>query len=154
LELTGQMPEQAGQWRLMRVPAIKEGGPRIGYQYPTIWVMPSQGKQQDLAWELAAMGLAGDGAKALFDKTHILPAYAPLLDELKPQPDDYFGGQKAFELWDAIARDTPKVFFGKGFSEAQQILGDHQQEILSGKKSPEDGMREAADEMRRKLKKS
>jgi lactose/L-arabinose transport system substrate-binding protein len=152
--LTQQMPELAGQWRLMRVPAIEAGGPRTGYAYPTILVIPSLSQQQELAWEFAVMTMTGDGARAQFDKYHILPAWAPLLEELSDQPDEFFGGQKVYELWDAIARDAPKVFFGTGFQEAQQIFGAHLPAILSGEKSPEDGLHEAAEEMRQKLNKS
>ena len=151
--LTQQMPELSGKWRLMRAPAIEPGGPRVGYAYPTIFVMPSQSQQQDLAWEFEIMGTTGDGARALFELTHILPADAGLLEEIQSQPDEYFGGQKTFELWGEIARDAPKVFFGTGFTEAQAILGNHLQQILSGEKSAEDGMREAAQEMRQKLNK-
>ena len=152
--LTQQMPELSGKWRLMRAPAIEPGGPRVGYAYPTIFVMPSQSQMQDLAWEFEIMGTTGDGARALFELTHILPADAGLLEEIQSQPDEYFGGQKTFELWGEIARDAPKVFFGTGFAEAQAILGNHLQQILSGEKSAEDGMREAAEEMRTKLNKS
>jgi lactose/L-arabinose transport system substrate-binding protein len=152
--LTQQIPEQSGKWRLMRAPAIETGGPRVGYAVPTIFVMPSQSQQQDLAWEFEIMGTTGDGARQLYDLTHILPADAGLLEELESQPDEYFGGQKTFELWGEIARDSPKVFFGTGFTEAQAILGNHMQQILNGEKSPEDGMREAAEEMRTKLNKS
>jgi lactose/L-arabinose transport system substrate-binding protein len=152
--LTQQMPELSGKWRLMRAPAIEPGGPRVGYQYPTIFVMPSQSQQQDLAWEFEIMGTTGAGARTLFELTHILPADAGLLEEIEDQPDEYFGGQKTFELWGEIARDAPKVFFGSGFAEAQAILGTHLNQILSGEKSAEDGMREAAEEMRSKLNKS
>jgi lactose/L-arabinose transport system substrate-binding protein len=152
--LTQQMPELSGKWRLMRAPAIEAGGPRVGYAYPTIFVMPSQSQQQDLAWEFEIMGTTGDGARKLFELTHILPAEAGLLEEIESQPDEYFGGQKTFELWGEIARDAPKVFFGTGFTEAQDIIGNHMQQILSGEKSAEDGMREAAEEMRSKLNKS
>jgi ABC-type glycerol-3-phosphate transport system substrate-binding protein len=152
--LTQQMPELSGQWRLMRAPAIEPGGPRVGYAYPTIFVMPQQSQMQDLAWEFEIMGTTGAGARALFDLTHILPADAGLLEELLPQPDEYFGGQKTFELWNEIAHDAPNIFFGTGFTEAQAILGNHLQQILSGEKSSEDGMREAAEEMRGKLNKS
>lgn len=152
--LTQQMPELSGKWRLMRVPAIEPGGARVGYAYPSIFVMPNQSQQQELAWEFEIMGLTGAGARALFDQTHILPADARLLQELESQPDDYFGGQKTFALWSDIAHDAPKVFFGTGFAEAQTILGNHLQQILSGEKSPEDGMHEAAEEMRQKLNKS
>ena len=76
-----------------------------------------------------------------------------LLDELETKSDDYFGGQKLVELSRAIAKDTPDVFFGAGFTEAQEIMGNHLQEILNGQKSVEDGLRAAAQEMREKLKK-
>jgi lactose/L-arabinose transport system substrate-binding protein len=153
LTLTQNMPELAHNWRLMRLPAIKKGGPRIGYQYPTVWVIPQQSTLKSSAWELAHMSLIGDGARRLYEKTKILPAYKPLLDELETKSDDYFGGQKLVELSRAIAKDTPDVFFGAGFTEAQEIMGNHLQEILNGQKSVEDGLRAAAQEMREKLKK-
>lgn len=151
--LTQQMPELSGKWRLMRAPAIEAGGPRVGYAYPTIFVMPQQSQNQDLAWEFEIMGTTGAGARTLFDLTHILPADAALLEELEPRPDEYFGGQKTFQLWGEIARDAPKVFFGTGFTEAQNILGNHLQRILSGEASSEEGMAAAAAEMRQKLNK-
>jgi lactose/L-arabinose transport system substrate-binding protein len=151
--LTQQIPEQSGQWRLMRAPAIEPGGPRVGYAYPTIFVMPSQSQNQDLAWEFEIMGTTGAGARTLFDLTHILPADAALLEELEPQPDEFFGGQTVFQLWGEIAADAPKVFFGTGFTEAQAILGNHMQQILNGEKSAEQGMTDAAAEMRSKLNK-
>jgi lactose/L-arabinose transport system substrate-binding protein len=153
ITITQNMPELSGKWRLMRVPAIQKGGPRIGYQYPTVWVIPQQTKLLSSAWELARMSLIGDGARRLYEKTKILPAYKPLLDELESKTDDYFGGQKLVELSRAIAKDTPEVFFGTGFTEAQEILGNHLQEILNGQKPAEDGLRAAAQEMREKLKK-
>jgi lactose/L-arabinose transport system substrate-binding protein len=153
MTFTGQMPELAGKWRLMRAPAVTKGGPRIGYQYPTIFVIPQQSPLKEVAWELARVSLLGDGAKALFESTKVLPAYQPLLDELKGKPDAYFGGQKLYDLWDAIARDTPPVFFGVGFTEAQAIVGNQLQAILRGEKAVDVGLHDAAEEIRAKLKK-
>jgi ABC-type glycerol-3-phosphate transport system substrate-binding protein len=152
--LTQNMPELSGKWRLMRQPVIKEGDTYTGYQYPTILVMPSQSQNQDLAWEFAVAAMTEDGARAMYDKFQILPAWAPLLTELSDTPVDFFGGQKIFQISDEISRAAPKVFFGTGFQEAQQIIGAHLADILSGAKSAEDGLHEAAEEMRQKLNKS
>ncbi|CAN5650628.1 sugar ABC transporter substrate-binding protein [soil metagenome] len=153
MTFTGQMPELAGKWRLMRVPAVTKGGPRIGYQYPTIFVIPQQSPAKETAWELARLSLLGDGARALYEKTKVLPAYKPLLDELKTKPDPYFGDQNIYELWQAIGNDTPPVFFGVGFTEAQAILGNHLQAILRGETPIDAGLQAAGAEIRSKLKK-
>jgi lactose/L-arabinose transport system substrate-binding protein len=152
LQLKGSMPELSGKWRLMRVPAIKKGGARVGYQFPSIVVMSQQSKLKGAAWELSRMSLLGEGAKALFDLTAVLPAYKPLFDSLKDVEDPYFGGQKINTLWGQIAKDSPAVFFGRGFPEAQTIMVTHMRDILQGKTTPEAGMKAAATEMRDKLK--
>jgi ABC-type glycerol-3-phosphate transport system substrate-binding protein len=149
--LVQNMPEQAGKWRLMRAPAIKPGGRRAGYQYPTVFVIPKQSKMQSLAWELEVMGLTGAGAQTLYKVDHVLPAWTPLFNQLKNTPDKYFGGQKVVQVWNAIAHDAPKIVFGKGFLQAQTIVSKHLGAILSGKTSAEAGMHAAASEIRSKL---
>lgn len=153
MTFTGQMPELAGKWRLMRAPAISKDGPRVGYQYPTILVVPDQSAMKESTWELARLSLLGDGARALYDATKVLPAYQPLLDELKEQPDAYFGDQKIYALWEEIAKDAPPVFFGTGFTEAQAIIGNQLQAILRGEKAVDAGLHDAAEEIRAKLQK-
>src|SRR5262245_6483448 len=98
--------------------------------------------------------MTGDGAKAMYAKYQILPAYAPLLTELGDEPVDFFGGQKIFQISDEIASDSLTVFFATGFQEAQQIVGAHLPDIRSDAKSIEDGLHETAEEMRQKLNKS
>ena len=152
--LTQQMPEQSGKWRLMRAPAIEPGGPRVGYAVPHDL---RHAEPEPAAGPRLGVRDHGDDRRrrphAVRPDAH--PAggcRAAGGDE--SQPDEYFGGQKTFELWGEIARDAPKVFFGTGFTEAQAILGNHLQQILNGEKSAEDGMHEAAEEMRAKLNKS
>lgn len=152
--LTGQMPELSGKWRLMRAPAMSKGGSRAPYFLPSLAVMSQQSKLQGAAWDLMKMGLLGDGAKALYDKTKILPAYQPLLDSIKNDKDPYFGDQQVNLLWDQIAPQCPPMSYGTGLDEARKIMGTHLNDLLTGTKSPEQAMKEAAQEMRTKLKKA
>jgi len=154
LDLESKIPEQSGKWRLMRAPALQPGGKRIGYAWPTVTVIPQQSQLKEFAWELAKMSLIGDGAKALYNEAHILPAYRPLMDEIKDQPAEYFGGQKINQIWMDIATDTPPVTFGYGFDEAGTIIGAQLQEILDGKITAEAGMQAAAKEIRSRFKKA
>lgn len=152
-DLHGKMPELSGKWKLMRAPAINADGKRVGYQWPTIIVMSSQSKMKDTAWELDKISLIGDGAKALYEASHVLPAYKPLLDEIKDQPSEYFGGQLINQLWLEIAADTPPVTFGYGFDEVGSIVGTHLQDLLDAKVGPDQAMKDAAAEIRTKFKK-
>jgi ABC-type glycerol-3-phosphate transport system substrate-binding protein len=102
---------------------------------------------------LAKISLIGEGAKALYEASHVLPAYKPLLDEIKNQPSEYFGGQMINQLWLEIAADTPPVTFGYGFDETGSIVATHLQDLLDGKASPEQAMQAAATEIRDKFKK-
>ena len=152
-EFINSMPELSGKWRMMRNPAVTKGGKRNGYAYPTIFVMPTQAKLKGPAWELCRLGLLGDGAKVLYESMAVLPAYKPLLDEIRDQPIEYFGGQQINALYDEIAQDTPPVFFGTGFTEAQSIFSQHLQNVMDEVATPEEAMAACATEMREKLKK-
>lgn len=148
------MPEQAGRWRLMALPAVQTGGLRTGYQYPTILVVPKQSGLVKDAWTLERMGLTGAGARHLFENDHVLPAFKPLFNEYRQKPDKFFGGQRVFELWESIAARAPRIMYGDQLQEAQDIMGKHQSEVLSGGKSPATAMKAAASAMRLQLTKA
>ncbi len=147
------MPETAGKWRVMKAPALTKGGIRGGYQYPSLFAIPKQSQLKEPAWDLLYLGTTGDGARAFRAKSKVLPPWKPLYDELLNQGEDFFGGQKVYQLYAEISKSLPNVFFGVGFTEAEGIMSNHLQTILSGEKSIEDGLKAAAEEMRSKLNK-
>lgn len=151
--LKQNMPEQAGKWRLMRLPAVQRGGPRVGYQYPTIFVIPKDTQYATEAWTLEHMGLTGSGARHLYETAHVLPAAKAVFDENIPKPDKFFGGQHVFSLWQEISADSPRIMFGDGLQEAQAIMGKNLAHVFNGTTSPAAAMHTAAADMRLKLNK-
>ena len=97
------------------------------------------------------MGLTGDGARTLFDLTHILPADAGLLDELNRSPTTTSVARRRSSSGRRSPATRPRSSSARGSPRRSTILGTHLQQILSGEKSAEDGMSEAAEEMRSKL---
>ena len=100
--------------------------------------MPSQSQNQDLAWELEIMGLTGDGARKLFDLTHILPADAKLLRRSNRSPTSTSAARRRSSCGTDRPRH-PQGLLRHGFTEAQNDLGNHLQQILNGEKSAQDG---------------
>jgi len=147
------MPELAGKWRITKSPAIVKGGLRGGFQYPSMFAIPSQSKMKEQAWYLLFLATTGDGARAFRDKSKVLCPFKEVYDETLHQPEDYFGGQKIYEVFADISKDLPDIFYGTGFSEAQLIVSSHLAGIMTGETTPADGLAAAAKEMRSKLNK-
>jgi len=83
----------------------------------------------------------------------ILVTQIEALAELDPKPMDYFGGQTIYQFWEDVLKDIPDVYFGRGWVEARAILTNGIEPIMRGDVSVADGLKTAADEIRRQLNK-
>jgi lactose/L-arabinose transport system substrate-binding protein len=153
LAMTGNLPQMAGQWRMMRLPAIKPGGLRASYQIPTVTAIPKDAANPDAAWELIKLAQVSLEAQLRFNEVTggIMPTWKRALDALKDKEIEYFGGQKIYALYIAIAEDIPDVWFGRGWPEARSIMRKHTESAIRRELTPEEACRAAAEEMRTKL---
>jgi lactose/L-arabinose transport system substrate-binding protein len=156
LAMTGNLPQMAGKWRMMRLPAIKAGGLRASYQIPTVTAIPKASANPDAAWELIKLAQVSLEAQLKFNEITggIMPTWKKALEALRDKPADYFGGQKVFALYIDIAEDIPDVWFGRGWPEARSIMGNHTEPVIRREASPKEACKAAAEEMRQKLNKS
>jgi lactose/L-arabinose transport system substrate-binding protein len=154
--MTGNLSQLAGKWRMMRLPAIKTGGLRASYQIPTVTAIPKGSANPVAAWELIRLGQVSLEAQLKFNEITggIMPTWKKALEVLKEKPVEYFGGQKIFALYIAIAQDIPDVWFGRGWPEARSIMRKHTEPVIRREATPEEACKAAAEEMRQKLNKS
>jgi lactose/L-arabinose transport system substrate-binding protein len=156
LAMTGNLPQLAGKWSMMRLPAIKTGGLRASYQIPTVSAIPKDSTNRDAAWELIRLAQVSLEAQLGFNEATggIMPTWKRALEVLRDKPADYFGGQKIYALYIDIAQDIPDVWFGRGWPEARSIMRNYTEPVIRREQSPEEACRAAAEEMRLKLNKS
>jgi ABC-type glycerol-3-phosphate transport system substrate-binding protein len=148
------VPDQKGNWRVMRLPALKEGGLRAAFQIPTVTGIPAQAPNVDGAWGvLYDVQLTEEGQQAFYDNVGILPTHKKVVARLEEKEIPFFGGQKVFKLMGEILADIDDVWFGRGWVEARSILTSGIEPILRGEISVADGLKKSADEMRSKLSK-
>ncbi len=155
LGLKSTLADQSGKWRIMRLPALTEGGLRAAFQIPTVTGVPALAANPDGAWGvLFDVQLTEEAQRKFYEVTNgILPTHKKVVAELEETEVEYFGGQKVYKLFGEILADLPDVWFGRGWVEARAILTSGIEPILRGEISVADGLKASADEMRTKLKK-
>jgi ABC-type glycerol-3-phosphate transport system substrate-binding protein len=156
LGLTSQLADQTGQWRIMRLPALAEGGLRAAFQVPSCTGIPALSENPEGAWQVLVEAQLTPEAQMRFYEISggIMPTNIEVVNELSTQEIEYFGGQKIYALFNEILADIPDVWFGRGWVEARTILTSGIEPIIRGEVSVEDGMKTAADDMRRSLSKN
>jgi lactose/L-arabinose transport system substrate-binding protein len=156
LGLKSQLADQTGLWRIMRLPALEEGGLRAAFQIPTVTGIPAQAPNPDGAWGvLYEVQLTEEAQWQFYEVTNgILPTHKNVVSELETMEIEYFGGQKVYQLFGEILADLDDVWFGRGWVEARDILTRGIEPIMRGEIPVEDGLHESAEEMRRSLNKS
>ena len=155
LALNSQLADQSGLWRVMRLPALEEGGLRAAFQIPTITGIPLLSDNPDGAWGvLYDVQLTEEAQWRFFEATGgILPTHKAVVSELETREIEYFGGQKVYGLFMEILADLPDVWFGRGWVEARNVMTVAIEPIIRGEISVEDGLHNAAEELRRSLNK-
>jgi lactose/L-arabinose transport system substrate-binding protein len=155
LGLVGNLPDLSGKWRVMRLPALTEGGLRAAFQIPTITGIPQLAANPDGAWGvLYEVQLTAEAQWDFYIATNgILPTHKAVVAILEDTSVDYFGGQKSYKLLGEILADIDDVWFGRGWVEARAILTSGIEPIMRGEISVADGLHNSAEEMRRRLNK-
>jgi len=155
LGLRGNLPDESGLWRIMRLPALKDGGQRWAFHVPTVTGIPSAAANPDAAWGIMYEAQLTKDAQLKFNQVTngILVTQTEALAELDPKPIDFFGGQTIYQFWEDVLKDIPDVYFGRGWVEARAILTNGIEPIMRGDVSVADGLKASADEIRRQLNK-
>jgi len=156
LGLRGNLPDESGLWRIMRLPALKDGGQRWAFHVPTVTGIPQQAANPDAAWGIMYEAQLTKEAQLKFNQVTngILVTQTEALAVLDEEPIDFFGGQKIYAFWDEVLKDIPDVYFGRGWVEARAILTNGIEPIMRGDVSVADGLKAAADSIRSQLGKS
>ncbi len=156
LGLQSQLKEQSGKWRIMRLPALEKDGLRAAFQIPTVTGIPAKAANPKAAWAILYDAQLTTEAQLKFNEVTggIFVTNKKAVDELVTREIPYFGGQKIYALFKEILGDIPDVFFGKGWVEARAIMTSGIEPIMRGEIGVAEGLKQAADEIRRKLNKA
>lgn len=145
------VPDQSGQWRVAALPVFEGGGHRTGVGGGTGF-----GALRDKPATAAARNLV---VSAYLDpaqqvKRYQDMGYLPTLRSVYEDPrllslgDEYFGGQKLFEIFRDIIDDVPEVHQSADISIMNTVLSGQVLRAFKGDVSPSQALADATDDFR------
>lgn len=145
------VPEQAGQWRVAALPVFEGGGHRTGVGGGTGF-----GALRDKPGTAAARNLVVstylDHAQQVkrYQDMGYLPTLRSVYDdpELLSLGNDYFGGQKLFEIFRDVIDDVPAVHQSADISIMNTVLSGQVLRAFKGDVSPAQALAAATDDFR------
>ncbi|MEG0689514.1 MAG: sugar ABC transporter substrate-binding protein [Hungatella sp.] len=113
--------DQAGKWRVMDLPkfdADKDaGGASNGGSVLTV---PAASESKEAAMEFVKFAMTDvEGNVAGFVNYGLYPSYIPALDsDVFKEGDEFFGGQKIYDIFTEVGKKIPKCNYTSNFAEA------------------------------------
>lgn len=124
--LKADAPDLSGKWAIQPLPAFEPGGARASNNGGSNLVIPTQSKNPELALAFAKFALANvDNQNSMSFTEGLFPSYLPALSDAKySEPDEYFGGQAAMEVFAELTAEIPPTFFTGDYAKASEIVAN------------------------------
>ncbi|WP_106537491.1 ABC transporter substrate-binding protein [Haloactinopolyspora alba] len=157
------LPETAGDWRAMPLPAWEEGGARGGAMGGSSFVLPKGGESSELAWLFYEFLMFDEaGYTAVWGPNDIypgglntsIPSYRPAADATEPlfDPVDALGGQ---DLWSVAVEAGRQIPGGAPipawWAGAVDHLGTNMQRMFDGELTPRDVIERSSADIQKNL---
>lgn len=124
--LLGDAPELSGSYGVTELPAFADGGVRTSNSGGSGLAIPTQAKNPNLAAAFLDYTLADtDNQASMMVNEGLFPSYLPALEtEFFSEPQEYFGGQKVYELFAEQTANIPPITFTTDNAEASDIVAN------------------------------
>jgi ABC-type glycerol-3-phosphate transport system substrate-binding protein len=151
--IKNNVADTAGLWRAAPIPAFEEGGSRTSTHGGTAYTITTQSEHPEEAWAFIEFALFNEDNKIFEWEVNNLipPVLSHLSNEALLQPDAFFDNQSLGELYLELAPEVPFQARGPWFNEASTLVGNAVFQAVSGEKTAEQALKDAADELRRQI---
>lgn len=131
--LEQQVPDSAGNWGVMALPAFAEGSSRSANQGGSSFTVNARSENAQLAYEFLKYFTTTYEVQELAMKGGLFPTFAPVYDsDLFTAPLEYFGGEAAWAFFAEQIALIPPVSFSVNDAIAREEATKSQQEVILG----------------------
>ncbi|PJJ61872.1 ABC transporter substrate-binding protein [Compostimonas suwonensis] len=146
------LPEMAGQWGVLTLPELEDGGSRASNQGGSYLVVPAKSSNPQGGYLFATFALGTvDSANTMMELGSMSSLLAAHSEPAFTEPVDYFGGQKVYQLFADTIPDIAAVPFTSDYDKADQIVIDAMNKIVVSNADPASTMKDAAAQLRNQI---
>ncbi|MFQ4149846.1 sugar ABC transporter substrate-binding protein [Arthrobacter sp. LAPM80] len=147
--LTGEMPELAGKFTVVPLPAFTSGGTQTSNDGGSTLAVPAQAKNPQLAGSFVKFMLANkDNQVSMMKDEGLFPSYLPALNApLFHEPQAYFGGEKVYELFAAQTTKIPSITYTSDNAKAGDIVSNAVVASVLNHQDPAAALQSAAEQI-------
>lgn len=128
-------PEASGKWRVMPLPRFDaDQEVMTASNGGSVLVVPEASKSKDAAVAFAIFAMTDVEANVEgFMKYGLYPSYIPALDnEVFSKGDEYFGGQKIYDLFKTLGEKSSAVNYTENFAETMELCKGAMSKVTTG----------------------
>jgi ABC-type glycerol-3-phosphate transport system substrate-binding protein len=148
-----RVPEMSGKWRITALPAYREGESRTSQRGGTGFVIIKDSPEVDYAVDFYKHAYLTNESLL---RNYKMNNYLPPLKEALADPSiinqewEFYGGQKAAQVYLDIFDEMPTYYRGKYLLEAYDLINTQiLPSVVKGEASPEEALKKAAIELRK-----
>ncbi|MGR3765890.1 ABC transporter substrate-binding protein [Rossellomorea sp. NS-SX7] len=140
-----QAKDTKGDWGVFKLPAFEEGGNRASNLGGSSWMVPAATENADAAYDfLEYFSTDKDTQIMAMEDYGLFPSLNTTYDsEVFTGEDEFFGGQKIWELFADEMKDVPTAYYTKDYSVALDEAIKAQADTFNGT-DPQKALEEAA----------
>lgn len=147
-------PDQAGKWACMPLPKFEEGQEALGASNGgSVLAVPSASENAEAAKEFVKFCMEDVDANVEgFQNYGLYPSYLPALEsEVFQEGDEYFGGQKIFDMFTEIGKTVPAVNYTSNYAETGDMSKNTVTKVLLEGADPTEVLNDEQKEMESKF---
>ena len=147
-------PDQAGKWGVMELPRFDRDAEAQGASNGgSVLAVPSSSESQEAAVEFVKFAMTDrEGNVEGFTNYGLYPSYIPALDsEVFQQGDEFFGGQKIYDLFNTVGKKVPMCNYTSNFAEAIDLSKNAVSKVTLDGADPQAVMDGLQEEMKAKF---
>ncbi|MBO1415116.1 extracellular solute-binding protein [Streptomyces sp. FH025] len=145
-----KFPDQSGNWRLAKPPAVTPGGKRTALVNSTHLAVSGSSPRRRAAWKFVEYALTRPASvNAMFDAGGVFPALTEAYpDPMYAKPSAYFGGESPLKTFAELATDggDPTNFSGD-YARALKLASDAQTKVFLKGGDPASVLQDAAKQL-------